>query len=308
MFQLRRSIALGKWSSKDTLSSARLFHSWHDVALCLFAICLDFSCHFCKLQLSWSNRRQQKATAMTAVAKLDSWYETTQTRMWDVRNQLGGKLRWPASTLPTLRLGSDCAGMEAAGAALKAMRLKHELVFASDVSKASQKWLKVNHRPSTLWPDMLKRNQSDLKKTKIDVYTAGFSCKPWSLLNGDQKFWRHPEARLFQASLKTIATCQPSYAILENVVGFERFWVQALKVMRKHVANYVVRVVRLCSSDLGKPMRRPRVWLLLVRQDLDLCNGSDTVFAKVASAMIAAAVGHQCGPKSLEAYLTGIWA
>ena len=82
---------------------------------------------------------------MTAVAKLDSWYEATRKRMWDARLQVGGKLHWPGLTLPTLRLGSDCAGMEAAGTALKAMRLKHKLAFASDASKASRKWLKVNH-------------------------------------------------------------------------------------------------------------------------------------------------------------------
>ena len=245
---------------------------------------------------------------MTAVAKLDSWYEATRKRMWDARLQVGGKLHWPGLTLPTLRLGSDCAGMEAAGTALKAMRLKHKLAFASDASKASRKWLKVNHSPGMLWSDMFNRARSDLRQNKINVYTAGFSCKPWSLLNGDLKFWKHPEARLFEESLRTIATCQPACALLENVVGFDRFWMQSLKVMKNHVGNYVVRLVRFCSSDLGKPVRRPRLWLLLVRQDLDLCNRSDKVFTQVASRMIAAAVGHRCGPTSLQEYLQGRYA
>ena len=239
---------------------------------------------------------------MAVVPGLGSWYETTRAQMLDARKEVGAKLRWPGLTLPPLRLGSDCAGLEAAGTALKAMKVRHDLVFASDASAASRAWLRTNHRPGTLWSDMFKRPRSEVSKAKVQVYTAGFSCKPWSRLNGDGRFWDHPEAGLFEESLRTISVCQPPCAFLENVVGFGRVWTQALRIMQKHVCNYKVRVVRFCSSDLGKPIRRPRLWILLVREDVDLCK-SEAAFAQVATRMITAAVTHKAGPRTLSDYL-----
>ena len=77
-------------------------------------------------------------------------------------------------------MGSDCSGLDAATVALDKLGVSDRvtLEFCCDKLPECQTFLKAVHKPKLLFTDVVNR---DLEKVpKVDVYTAGFPCQPWS--------------------------------------------------------------------------------------------------------------------------------
>ena len=88
---------------------------------------------------------------------------------------------WPVGPDgPVIRVGSDCSGLESPKVALDRMGVgrRVECCFCSDKDPVCQVFLKATHSPKILYENADKAGSA--KAPKVDVYTAGFPCQPWS--------------------------------------------------------------------------------------------------------------------------------
>ncbi|MGD9683742.1 MAG: DNA cytosine methyltransferase [Candidatus Obscuribacterales bacterium] len=89
-------------------------------------------------------------------------------------------------------------------------------------------------------------------------------CQPYTR-RGNRRDSRDPRARSLLNLIDLIACCLPAYLIVENVEGFELGQVFAGLSETLRACGYESRLERICSTDFGVPMLRPRIFLLASR-------------------------------------------
>ena len=170
-----------------------------------------------------------------------------------------------------LRVGTDCAGLEAPILSLQAMRVLHTHVFSCERDPKKREYIKLNFPEPLLLNDMCRRSHADLPRH--DLYICGFPCKPFSTLHRDSAFFKQAEARPFFAMIRTLRACLPAVAVLENVLGIKRVLCKVWRALRS-LQWYEVLTVVIDPSTHGEPVSRPRVFFLLVRVDVAVARGS----------------------------------
>ena len=86
------------------------------------------------------------------------------------------------------------------------------------------------------------------------------------------------------ATIDTIRLQQPRLAVLENAVGLRRVLPQVLRMIRA-LNLYVVVQLQLDPTEFGLPVRRPRLYFLLVRRDVALTT-DESELGDLASRML----------------------
>ncbi|MCA9801191.1 MAG: DNA cytosine methyltransferase [Cyanobacteria bacterium HKST-UBA02] len=89
-------------------------------------------------------------------------------------------------------------------------------------------------------------------------------CQPYTR-RGNRRDSRDPRARSLLNLIDLIPSCLPAQLIVENVEGFELGEVFAGLSETLSACGYESRLERICSTDFGVPMLRPRVFLLASR-------------------------------------------
>ena len=176
----------------------------------------------------------------------------------------------------TIHLAHDCAGLHAAGWALRFLQVPFETVFCSDTDRACEKTCRANfeiEKPLFGEPggDITQRAHDTLPF--CDVYVGGFPCQGQSRL-GKGKGLADPRTRVFWDLLATIRAVVPRLAILENVASLldrdhEEDW-QTIRSALEKVAEEVGYVFIFGCMDAqhhGLPMRRNRLWMLLFKRE-----------------------------------------
>jgi site-specific DNA-cytosine methylase len=166
----------------------------------------------------------------------------------------------------SLSVGTDCSGADAPIFALRAMNIIHRHVFSCDNAAGPQQFIKQNTPPDgVLFTDMMQRDPSDVPAHHI--YVAGFPCKAFSLLNSKSKLLKEPTARPFLGVLRTLRACHPAVAVLENVIGLKRVLAHVMRRLTA-VGPYHVVVLEMDPRHLGEPVRRPRLYIVMIRRDV----------------------------------------
>jgi site-specific DNA-cytosine methylase len=76
--------------------------------------------------------------------------------------------------------------------------------------------------------------------------------------------------------------------VIENVVGMMRVWPRVAAMLRRRLPGYRVLVVRLDPSrNFGEPVRRPRIYIILVRLDATCVEDAESA-AELARHMLRA--------------------
>lgn len=164
-----------------------------------------------------------------------------------------------------LVLGTDCSGADAPVFALKAMGWPFIHAWSCDNAVGPQTFIKNNCSPGTLFTNLFEREVGSLPPHS--VYCAGFPCKAFSLLNSKSRLLAEASARPFWGVLATIREACPPLVILENVVGLRR----VLPTILKHLVSlrhYFVLLQQMDPTHMGEPVRRPRLYFLLIRRDI----------------------------------------
>lgn len=216
---------------------------------------------------------------------LDSW---GARMVRDARLQLArsgvcraGVVGGVSPTTP-LRLGTDCAGADAPVWALRQLGLPFTHAFASDSWSVARRVLSANSSPGVLYEDMCDRQ--DVPLPPHDLYVCGFPCQPFSTLHHKTKLLREAKAKPFRAMLTTIRNARPVVAVLENVPGIMRVFTTLRKCLLG-LKDYHIVYAKLDPRMFGDPVARPRLYIILARKDLCVCE--DAVVAdKHMSAML----------------------
>ena len=164
-----------------------------------------------------------------------------------------------------LRVGTDCSGVESPIHALRAMAVQHSHMWSCECGIATRKVISANSPPEhALYADV--QNSAEEVVPYIDLYVAGFSCKPFSMLHVNTKLLDEEQAKIFYSVVMRIRKTQPATFVLENVQGIQRCMDEVMQLLRD--LGYLVAVCLLNPTDLGEPVSRPRYYFVGVRQDV----------------------------------------
>ena len=174
----------------------------------------------------------------------------------------------------TIRIGTDCSGIEAPIQALQQLNIPFKHSFASDIDKYCIQSIKANYKPEILFGDpdgpfpcgdITKRNINDVPN--IDLYVCGFPCQPFSQA-GKRKGLDDKRGNVFWSCIEVIEQKQPTYFILENVRGilsndsgktWDIIW-NALKTLEQF--GYYIDWKVLNTKDYGISQSRNRVFIV----------------------------------------------
>ena len=79
----------------------------------------------------------------------------------------------------TIRVGTECSGIEAPIQALRNLQVTFEHSFSCDNDKNVKKAILANVSPKTFYDDVTTRNNAMAEST--DLYIVGFLCQPFSI-------------------------------------------------------------------------------------------------------------------------------
>eukprot|EP00442_Polarella_glacialis_P036748 CAMPEP_0115067410 /NCGR_PEP_ID=MMETSP0227-20121206/11373_1 /TAXON_ID=89957 /ORGANISM="Polarella glacialis, Strain CCMP 1383" /LENGTH=380 /DNA_ID=CAMNT_0002453471 /DNA_START=59 /DNA_END=1201 /DNA_ORIENTATION=- len=176
----------------------------------------------------------------------------------------------PAALNRSIKVGTDCSGMETPLMALKRLRVGYEHQFSCDIDKHVKTTIEANCPPK-VWYDNLMTRDNDTAPA-VDLYLAGFPCQPFSAA-GLQKGFKDKRGMVFYGVADFIDTKRPRAFILENVRRLINH--NEGKTLHKVMQSlegigdgaYSVQWKVLNTLDHGVPQSRPRIYLVGIRKD-----------------------------------------
>ena len=142
-------------------------------------------------------------------------------------------------------------------------------IWSCDSCLATRSFIQENFSPHKLFEDVTKRGEAALPA--VNAYVAGFPCTPFSMLHSNSATWDEPAAAAGLSVLQTVQKKRPALVVLENVLGLRKrkdAWQEFIQKLREFLTGYDIFVLNLCPTDLGHCVRRPRLYIVCVRQDV----------------------------------------
>ena len=204
---------------------------------------------------------------------LDSWGPQIRSSVERSLDQAGVPRGWwptwwadaTSDEVAPLRVGTDCSGVESPIHALRLLKIKHRHLFSCERAKAPRLMIAANSPPEIAFFEDIKQSQPEAVPA-VDLYIAGFSCKPFSLLHHQTKLLEEKEAAIFFAVLERLKRLQPAAFVLENVEGIKRCMNEVLSLLRDVGYNVIVELLNPLA--LGEPVNRPRYYFIGTRKDV----------------------------------------
>ena len=203
-------------------------------------------------------------------------------------NPLASENATPAPKSNSLRVGTDCSGMEAPIQALRNLGVSFTHVFSSDNDEKVRKTIRANYPPEILYKDITKRDVA--KVPSVDLYLAGFPCQPFSNAGKKQGFQDSKNrGTIFFRIREYINKKRPKVFVLENVKGitslgngrYLKAIMRSLRGIRSPVGDvrgeltetscqaYRLEHRILNTKDHGIPQDRPRWYCVGIRKDVE---------------------------------------
>ena len=181
----------------------------------------------------------------------------------------------------TLRVGTDCSGIEAPIQALKQLQIPFKHVWCSEIDYHCISSIKANYAPVRLYgdkngpyPDGDLRNRDHRKLPDVDLYICGFPCQSFSQA-GKQKGLSDPRGNIIYSCLDIIKAKKPNYFILENVKNIlfidkkdkKQKYGEAWKVICSELEKlrklgYSIDWKVMNTRDYGIPQNRERLYIV----------------------------------------------
>ena len=168
-----------------------------------------------------------------------------------------------------IRVGTDCAGIEAPIQALMNIKVPFDHVFSCEVDTHCQESIDANYHPEIRYTDMTSRDPVTLPD--IDLYVCGFPCQSFSSA-GNRNGVREKRGQLFWYCLDVIRHKKPTYFILENVKGLctidqgETF--QTILDELDNLKLYDIHYDMMDTKDYGIPQHRERLFIVGIKKKL----------------------------------------
>ena len=113
----------------------------------------------------------------------------------------------------TLRIGTDCSGIEAPLQAAQSLGLTFKSCFCSDVVPRLVNFSKRNFGTWKDYDDVVTRHNKSSSVPNVDIYAAGFPCQPFSSA-GNRWGKKDPRGQVLPAILDYIITKSPKIFFL----------------------------------------------------------------------------------------------
>ncbi|QIZ07622.1 DNA (cytosine-5-)-methyltransferase [Priestia megaterium] len=165
-----------------------------------------------------------------------------------------------------------CAGI--GGFRLGLEELGWDCVYSSEIDEQCERTYELNFGSSFDNHDLLQLNPYDLPD--FDVLCAGFPCQPFSIAGKRQGF-EDPRGNIFPKLMDIVQVANPSVIFLENVPFLVKHnGGQTFQLMTEQMENlgYTVFFEVLDSSLFGVPQKRPRVYIVAFRNDIETTDFS----------------------------------
>ena len=153
---------------------------------------------------------------------------------------------------------------------LMGLGLRVQCCFCSDKERACRVFLKAAHAPKIMYENADKAGSAEAPK--VDVYTAGSPCQPWSS-EGKSKGFKDADGRgrVFDHVAKYIKEREPKRFHLKNVRALtfkthKKAFDQMLCTLRAS-GRYFITWRLLNCRDFGIPQSRPRLYIVGLRRD-----------------------------------------
>ena len=169
-----------------------------------------------------------------------------------------------------LRVGSHCSGWMTDSLALENLAVPHKIVMASDVSPSVKQLVQQNFEVETWYDDMTKVSVSKMPG-KLDLYSCGFPCQPYSAAGkglglGDAR------ATPLHVLLQYVARHRPNMVLLENVEAFSRGkHKEAFELVLKRLRDFGVYEAHhniVNTLDHGVAQHRRRVFIVCIKRSM----------------------------------------
>jgi DNA (cytosine-5)-methyltransferase 1 len=172
--------------------------------------------------------------------------------------------------MSSIKIGTDCSGIEAPIMALELMNIKYEHLFSSDIDKNCREVIKMNYNPKIIYENITKRDHSKLPK--LDLYVAGFPCQAFTNLNKNAKGFQDQRGTIFFDCLQTIKFTQPKVFIFENVKGLlshdKKNTFKIIIESLYNLLNYNIYYKVLNTKDYNLPQNRPRIYIIGILKNI----------------------------------------
>jgi DNA (cytosine-5)-methyltransferase 1 len=164
----------------------------------------------------------------------------------------------------TLKVGTDCSGIDAPIQALKKLNISFKHVFSSEINKYCVKNINENYKPSIIFNDITKRKIDEIPD--IDLYVCGFPCQPFSK-SGKKLGFDDYRGNIFFECMNVIKNKKPKYFILENVKGIlsndnGKTWNTIEKKLNSLNEEYNIYINIYNTADYGIPQNRERLYII----------------------------------------------
>ena len=172
----------------------------------------------------------------------------------------------------TVRLGTVFSGIGAIEHAFQRLKLKHEIVFASDIDKNCKKSYFANYDiKEEDWYDDIREFDASKYKGKVDFIVGGAPCQAFSMV-GKRLGFEDARGTLFYEFARVVKETEPKVFLFENVKGLlnhdgGRTWRIIHDIFEE--LGYDVHFRVLNSKDYGIPQNRERLYCLGFKNDTE---------------------------------------
>jgi len=148
--------------------------------------------------------------------------------------------------------------------------LPFEVSYALDFDKYAVETYNANFEHPAVCDDIKNVEINQIKD--FDLLLGGFPCQSFSTVNPN-KDTNDDRANLYKALVKILEVRQPNFFICENVKGLVTL--QKGEILKKVITEfesvgYKVKYKVLLASNFGIPQKRERVFIVGVRNDIEL--------------------------------------
>ena len=165
----------------------------------------------------------------------------------------------------TIRIGTMFSGIGAIEHAFQRLKLKHHIVFASDIdAKCKQSYFANYDIKEEDWFDDARTFDARKYNGQIDLLVGGAPCQAFSMV-GKRLGFEDARGTLFYEFARVIRETQPKVFIFENVKGLinhdkGRTWMVMHSIFSE--LGYQVNYRVLNSKDYGIPQHRERIFCI----------------------------------------------
>lgn len=167
--------------------------------------------------------------------------------------------------MKVISLFSGCGGLD-----LGLIKAGHKVIWANDILPDAVKTYRRNIGDHIVECDVSKIDTKDIPDA--DLIVGGFPCQGFSIANMNRKA-SDPRNKLYLEFLRILKAKQPKFFLAENVRGI--LSLEKGKVFTRILGDfgdcgYKTRFAVLNAADFGVPQTRYRVFILGIREDLQV--------------------------------------